>query len=291
MMSRFQPAKFLLRRLSPALLFYWLLGLAPLNAETWQRQHDGELTPQAFLATSESDAEAIYICRGHFNKGTHPGQIKADGRGCLLSSAGRAAHTKHYDVLLAAPALDWESNIGDEIPANAVVGGNESVERDRPLYICRGKIAQQYYPGKIRRAVMGCRVAYHSRERTLTRYEVLVERPQTVPSAKPLGFAGQWRLARGEQQSVLRLEENEGRLSGTYAEGQGRLQGFVIEQRLWGQWLENGRHGDIELELTKDGQRLQGRWRYSGDSAWQATAWRAARLADVEASTQQQKLE
>jgi hypothetical protein len=68
----------------------------------------------------------------------------------------------------------WVAASDGNVPANAVVGGQES--SGETLYVCRAIFENAEHGGKVGRLLGGCNIGYGGQEKTLRDYEVLVER-------------------------------------------------------------------------------------------------------------------
>lgn len=325
----------------------------PVQA-SWVKQHQGQIPINA-QAVDPQAMTPLYLCRAHFNKGLHPGQLKPGSHGCLVSSAGRTTYARHYEVLLNDDNYQWLP--GDDDLSSGLSAGTEGLNSTYIFYICRARWQGHWYPGKIRRHVLGCRIADEDAEYAVHEYEFLSIAPkpqqnitknfpeplhneyhlascltpdqncgqavaltwcqrqgfrhaeewqlkqlgrgthaqylgndalcsgettcqgfQFIRCAEPLGFSGQWVVQRGDMTATLSLPlaENQ-QMSGNYDYQQGSLQGFVNEDRFWGQWREKDQQGVFEFWLNPHQQSFSGRWRYVEDSQWRTTPWQGQR--------------
>ncbi|MCA0920725.1 DUF3421 domain-containing protein [Pseudooceanicola nanhaiensis] len=48
----------------------------------------------------EADGRTLYVCRGEYKGGWHPGKIRAGFSGCSIGYGGREIEVKSYDVLI-----------------------------------------------------------------------------------------------------------------------------------------------------------------------------------------------
>lgn len=115
----------------------------------------------------------LYACRAAHMGGVHPGQLRADGGGCMIGFGGRSVTVPRYEVLLAEPWLGWQPATPHALPTLAIAGGTEG---GAPLFVCRAADREGLRPGKVRRDGSGCNVASEGREIVVTRFEVLVPR-------------------------------------------------------------------------------------------------------------------
>lgn len=67
----------------------------------------------------------------------------------------------------------WVPAHGGSIPGGAVKGGREQAPGAEDLYVCRARLNDGVYPGKVRPAFKGCDVPFGGKEHTISRYEVL----------------------------------------------------------------------------------------------------------------------
>lgn len=83
------------------------------------------------------------------------------------------------------------------------------------------------------------------------------------------GFAGTWGMS-GFGEATLGVDAG-GRLSGTYTNGGGRIEGMVSGDQLSGTWTQPGRAGGVQARLAPDGRTFSCEWsehgRYAGNCA------------------------
>jgi hypothetical protein len=110
----------------------------------------------------------LYVCRGEYQDGVHPGKIVAAGF-CNISYDGDEVSLPTYQVLVSNVRLGWVPASYGHIPMNAVAGGYEA---DSTLYICKAR----YHGGDQTGKVVGqnCNISWNGREITIPHYQVLV---------------------------------------------------------------------------------------------------------------------
>lgn len=108
----------------------------------------------------------LYICRGEYEDGVHPGKVVAGN--CNIGWDGREALLPDYQVLVSNTALQWIPASYGQIPMNAIAGGSEE---NGTLYICRAYYRGGYHPGKV--VGQNCNFGWGGREITMSHYQVL----------------------------------------------------------------------------------------------------------------------
>jgi len=86
----------------------WLLGLglalamaSTAQAETrWVRGSFGQMPPRALVGGHEANGQTLFICRGPYKGGVHPGKIRSGFNGCNIGYGGREVTVNPYDVLI-----------------------------------------------------------------------------------------------------------------------------------------------------------------------------------------------
>ncbi len=78
---------------------------------------------------------------------------------------------------LAFGQLVWTPTTGSNVPSTAVAGGKES--NNQAMYLCRGKVGANLYPGKTRKEFNGCNVSSGGKEVAVNAYEVVTSQPST----------------------------------------------------------------------------------------------------------------
>ena len=92
-------------------------------------------------------------------------------------------------------------------------------------------------------------------------------------------FQGVWDTSWGE----MRLTQSGASVTGTYTHNKGKITGIVKGNILTGKWSEAPSYsephdaGDVELELSEDGNSFSGRWRYGSSGAWDGV-WTGTRV-------------
>lgn len=82
----------------------------------------------------------------------------------------------------------------------------------------------------------------------------------------------------------MKLTQSGATVTGTYTHDKGKITGTVKGNALIGNWseapsyLEPGDAGDVELELSEDGNSFSGRWRYGSSGGWYENGWIGTRV-------------
>lgn len=89
-----------------------------------------------------------------------------------------------------------------------------------------------------------------------------------VPTPTPgITFAGTWETACANATcGDLTLEINGDQVTGSYADGDGEIEGTLVDNHIAGIWERNGFTGTIDFWLSDDGQNWIGN--YDGNTAW-----------------------
>lgn len=66
----------------------------------WKRASNGEVPSTAIVGGSESDGTKIYICRGNYNGGVHPGKVRSEFGACNISWGGNEVKLNPYEVFV-----------------------------------------------------------------------------------------------------------------------------------------------------------------------------------------------
>jgi len=91
-----------------------------------------------------------------------------------------------------------------------------------------------------------------------------------VNDQQVVNFQGVWDTNWGE----MRLTQSGANVAGTYTQQDGKIKGTVKDNVLIGKWSEAPSYsephdtGDVELELSEDGNSFSGRWRYGSSDEW-----------------------
>jgi hypothetical protein len=70
------------------------------SAVRWIGQSNGSVPPGAFEGGREP-ARILYVCRGHYNNGVHPGKVVDSA--CNIPWGGLEPHLQTYEVLVIGP--------------------------------------------------------------------------------------------------------------------------------------------------------------------------------------------
>lgn len=88
-----------------------------------------------------------------------------------------------------------------------------------------------------------------------------------TPTEDPITFAGTWKTdCQSSTCDELTLEINGDQVTGTYANGDGEIEGTITDNHLSGIWKRNNNQGSIDFWLSDDGQTWLGN--YGGYYGW-----------------------
>jgi hypothetical protein len=136
---------------------------------TWKPAQFGEVPAYAVLGGQEP-GRSLYVCRGEFNGGTHPGKL-LPGLLCNIPYGEREIELTHYEVLVdPSVKTQWVRARNGAVPPKAVLGGQEP---ERNLFICRTQYNGGTHPGKLL-PNDACNFSYGGRELKARIYDVLV---------------------------------------------------------------------------------------------------------------------
>ncbi|MGD9922199.1 MAG: DUF3421 domain-containing protein [Pseudorhodoplanes sp.] len=142
---------------------------APLD---WVKTAPGRpMDPRAKPAGTMPDGLGVFACIGAHNGGMHPGTAGVWIEGCSIGFGGREIVARNYSVMLGTGR--WVAASQGTIPQRAHAGGHEA--DGQPLYVCRVRLQDGTFVGKIRRGFNGCNYSDRGRERTAGSYDVLTE--------------------------------------------------------------------------------------------------------------------
>lgn len=112
----------------------------------------------------------IFIIRSNFRNGVHPGKW-VFGNTAWIPYGGEEHHCADFEVY-TGPAK-WASVKNNNIPANAVVAGQEA--DGKKLYVARAKFDKGIFVGKAGAHLMkGCCIGHNGKEYNFMDYEILV---------------------------------------------------------------------------------------------------------------------
>ncbi len=133
----------------------------------WVTASGGNVPEGAVVGGEESSGQKLYICRGHYRDGTHPGKIV--GANCNFGWGGKEISLPNYEVLVGT-AGRWMAASGGNVPEGAIAGGVEAT--GQKLIICRGRHEGGIHPGKI--VGPNCNIGWGGKEILLRGYDVLL---------------------------------------------------------------------------------------------------------------------
>lgn len=134
----------------------------------WINSRQGvSIPPDAVIGGGEGGS-ILYICRGDFRGGIHPGKLTPIGT-CIISWGGNEVVLTRYQILVSHLRLPWVNGSYGYVPVNAIPGGYEA---GSPRFICQADYRGGRYPGKI--VGQQCNIAWGGREIVVPFYKVLV---------------------------------------------------------------------------------------------------------------------
>jgi hypothetical protein len=135
------------------------------NSNTGGRDwNPGGRFPNDAVNGGEENGAPLYVCRGSYRGGTHPGKIVA-GK-CNIGYGGKEVVLDRFERLVGNGR--WDSPRMNYM--GAFVAGNEN---GKPLYLCRGKFAGGVHPGKV--VADKCNIGYGGEEKLLSQFEVFYD--------------------------------------------------------------------------------------------------------------------
>jgi hypothetical protein len=154
------------------------LSAASAQARVWWVWADnGYVPPGAIVGGFEAypGRQPLYLCRGAFRGGWHPGKLRPAFRGCNISWGGREIRIGRYQALVGGD-YRWINAADGQIPFGALPAGAEASPGRQTLYICRARFRGGLHPGKVRPAFGACNISWGGREWKVPVYQVLVTR-------------------------------------------------------------------------------------------------------------------
>jgi hypothetical protein len=133
---------------------------------SWVAASNGQIPAGAIVGGQESGRN-LAVCRANYNNGVHPGKVVASN--CNIGWGGKEVTIPNYEV--AVGAVTWVAASNGQIPAGAVIGGQES---GRNLAVCRANFNNGVHPGKV--VASNCNIGWGGKEVTIPNYEVAVVR-------------------------------------------------------------------------------------------------------------------
>ena len=133
---------------------------------SWVAASNGQIPAGAIIGGQETGRN-LAICRAKYSNGVHPGKVVASN--CNIGYGGKEVTIPNYEV--AVGAVSWVAASNGQIPAGAVIGGQES---GRNLAVCRANYQNGVHPGKV--VASNCNIGYGGKEVTIPKYEVAVTR-------------------------------------------------------------------------------------------------------------------
>ena len=144
-------------------------GGAP-GSVCWVHAFNGDVPSKAFPG-GEDNGAPIYVARAHFQGGIIPGKLVAGHGTAYVPWGGVENPTNEYEILCDFNGT-WVSCSGDNIPPNAVPGGQS--EDGEALYIGRVLHEGCLTVGKVHVSHGVCYIPYGGQELGFPDYEILV---------------------------------------------------------------------------------------------------------------------
>lgn len=135
---------------------------------TWARVDNRRFPTNLVIGGHQPDlADPLYVCRGEYQSGMHPGKLIAGQ--CNISWGGNEIRLNRFQVLTSHSPLAWIPARG-YIPPHALPIGHE---RGRTLYACQAEYRGGLHPGKV--IGNACNIGWGGREISLPYYNILVK--------------------------------------------------------------------------------------------------------------------
>jgi len=131
----------------------------------WLRVPPGQI-PAGAVGGGLADNTEMYVCRGFYNDGQHPGKTW-QGR-CNIGWGGQEVALTHYDVLVKPNGLSWLP-AGQAANRRCLTAGQAGQETQ---CVCRANFRGGVHPGKTWHG--RCNIGWGGQEFPLGDYEVLV---------------------------------------------------------------------------------------------------------------------
>ncbi|XP_011555164.3 uncharacterized protein LOC105386342 [Plutella xylostella] len=118
-----------------------------------------------------------YIARAHHNGSLTPGKYVPSKKLGFIPW-GHQEHAKERCEILCGYNVEWVWTYGDNIPENAVIGGQSEggIAGQEPLYISRAMHNGFLIPGKVHAMYKTCYLPYNGGEVEVSKYEILVSK-------------------------------------------------------------------------------------------------------------------
>lgn len=133
------------------------------------------MSPDALVGGVDADGSPLYVCRGYWNGGTHPGKMQASWGSCDIGYGGGEVYVSTFDTMVPT----WVAAAGGKVPVGAVPLGFEA--SGIAVYACRASYGGGLHPGKLGAGFDGCYVPWGGAEVHVPSYEVLTVTRGSVP--------------------------------------------------------------------------------------------------------------
>lgn len=158
-----------------------LVANTPTMAQ-WVRVTNGQIPANALRAGNEADGTPLYIARGNYEGGLHPGKVRANALEAYIPYGGREIAVRDYEVYVGTGTWQ-EVRSGQRVPTTAIAGGREA--NGSLLYIARASIEGGIHPGKSNGGEAW--IPYGGQERYASPFQVLVS-PAGGPTSGRTAF-------------------------------------------------------------------------------------------------------
>ena len=109
----------------------------------------------------QDEGDKLYICRGWYKGGLHPGKVARSSSACHIGWGGHEERVNPFEVLVSE-VFNWTAASGGSVPSGAVAAGEEY--DGARLYICRGKYRNGIHPGKVGSTLVACHIGWYGKE-------------------------------------------------------------------------------------------------------------------------------
>jgi hypothetical protein len=138
---------------------------------TWVTVRSGKI-PEGSLKAGAVNGSELYICRGYYKAGLHPGQISTSDRRCLIVYNEAEVALDEYEILLEDPSLQWESAGLGWVSQQTVKAGVH--DGDLSAYICRFNQGGVVRLGRLIRSSRWCMASGNSQVQRAYKYDILI---------------------------------------------------------------------------------------------------------------------
>lgn len=140
----------------------------------WLSNSSDQALVNAFVANQDRAAASFRICRARIGKNVIPGVVDPSEK-CNINFDEKEHSIASYEVLTGG-GYAWASVFDGDIPFDALPAGKK--DQGGIIYICRGEVDSQHYPGIISKSDNGCIVSIDGINIKAVWYEVLIGNQQ-----------------------------------------------------------------------------------------------------------------